>query len=546
MSTPPKRSGPSRAGHNGPARAGAVSRPPAHAGPQPWHVRTVAWARGAIGHRTARHRAAVKLLRDATLEAQRSKLPQMAAALSYRTVFGLIPVLVVALVAMKLFFTTDKEIAGVLNQAMQYSGLAAVAATPAESPDQMGPFPEDAGYQAPESPEESQAGGGSAGSTRPEIVPPDHPPATPEQRAAKQRSAERVDEWIKDTLTRIRSVNFRAIGLIGAIALVYAAISMLVEVERAFNQIYRVPLGRSWSRRIVNYWTLLTLGSVGLGLSFYVTQAVGTELTHFANAERIGEGGSEFAGVVLGFISTVTISTVMFLLVYSVIPNTRVQFTAALSGAVVAAVVWEASKWGFTQYLRFSHGYARLYGSIALIPLFLLWVYVTWCIVLFGLNVAYYLQHGRHHTSAEPADPAEPIVIDPGTILAALAVLARRFRAGNPADAGDISDELKIPTGISREMLASLAAAGVVHRVEQLGTEGDDEPLYALSRPPEQISAEEIVRLGDALTGAAGRGPVGEAMRAARLAAVHGRTLAAFVDGAVSAPSAATPRPVAP
>jgi membrane protein len=355
-----------------------------------------------------------------------------------------------------------------------------------------------------------------------------------------------LDQWIRDLVTRVGSINFKAIGIIGGLALIYAAISMLVEVERAFNQIYRVPLGRSWARRIVNYWTLLTLGAVGLGLSFYLTNTAGAELSHFVQTDRLSKGGGQVLGVALQFLSTVTISTLMFLLIYSVIPNTRVQFTAALTGAVVAAIVWEASKWGFTQYLRFSHGYAKLYGSIALIPLFLLWVYVTWCIVLFGLNVAYYLQHGRHHTAAEPVDVAEPLVIDPGAILAVLAALARRFQTGKPADACEISDEIKIPAGIAREMLASLTAAGYAHRVQRPNTEGDDEPLYALSRPPDQISAEEIVRLGDDLTGAAGRGPVGEAMRTARLAAVRGRTLATFLDAAAPPATAApaTPRPL--
>src|SRR5262249_6220086 len=160
-----------------------------------------------------------------------------------------------------------------------------------------------------------------------------------------------------------------------------------------FNQIYRVPLGRSWARRIVNYWSLLTLGALGLGTSFVMTEWISRKIAYITENVVHGESSTILLGLV-GYLLTVTVSTVMFLLVYTVVPNTRVKVGPALSGAAVAAVVWEASKWAFTQYLKFSTGYAKLYGSIALIPLFLLWVYVTWCIVLFGLNVAYYLQHG--------------------------------------------------------------------------------------------------------------------------------------------------------
>src|SRR5205823_5586871 len=133
--------------------------------------------------------------------------------------------------------------ADVLNRAMQYSGISSIAIGPVQSPDQMGPFTEDAPYQPPQSPEERRAGGGSAGSTRPELVPKKEP-ATPEERAVAEKSAERLDQWIKDLVRRVSGINFQAIGLIGGVALIYAAISMLVEVERSFNQIYRVPIGR--------------------------------------------------------------------------------------------------------------------------------------------------------------------------------------------------------------------------------------------------------------------------------------------------------------
>lgn len=497
-----------------------------------------AWLGGAIRRRSARPRAAVMALRDATMEAQRSKLPQMAAALSYRTVFGLIPVLVVTLVAMKLFFTTESEIAEVLNRALRYSGISSIATGPMQDPTPMGPFPEDAPYQEPQSPDENRAGAGSAGSTRPEVLPPDGPPATPEQQAVADQSAARLDQWIRDLVARVSTINFKAIGAIGVIALLYAAISMLVEVERAFNQIYRVPVGRSWLRRFVNYWALLCWGGVGLLCSFLVTEWFSRELVDLASPYA-GQRASALITTAMGYLSTVTISTAMLLLMYLVVPNTRVKISAALVGALVAGVLWEAGKWGFTQYLKFSTGYAKLYGSIALIPLFLLWVYVTWCIVLFGLNIAYYLQHGRRRTEPEPTDCPEPTVVDPGATLAVMAALARRFDEGQPAEASALARDLNLPAAIVKEMLQRLAAAGLVNRVVRAGENGSDVPEYALSRPAERISAEEVVKVGEDLAGTSVRGPVGEAMRAARREAVRDRTLAAFLDnGHLQAPSA--------
>jgi membrane protein len=241
---------------------------------------------------------------------------------------------------------------------------------------------------------------------------------------------------------------------------------------------------------------------------------------------------------VIGFISTVSISLLMYLLVYTVVPNTRVKFGPALTGAAVAAVVWEASKWGFTQYLKFSTGQARLYGSIALVPLFLLWVYVTWCIVLFGLNVAYYLQHGRFHTAAQPVDLAEPTIVDPAATLSLMGAMARRFESGKPAEAADLSADLRIPTTVARDMLAGLQRAGLVNRIQRSDDNGSDEPLYALARPPERIGAEEVLKVGDEMSRAAAD-PAADTVRQARTRAVQGRDLASLMGNGLGAAGAA-------
>ena len=115
------------------ARAGSPGsgpRPgPSPNGQQSWKDKAWTWAKTTVEKRTSRHRAAVKVLRDATLEAQRSRLPQMAAALSYRTVFGLLPMIVVALVALR-FFISDAQIDHFVNRALSYAGLEAIVVKP--------------------------------------------------------------------------------------------------------------------------------------------------------------------------------------------------------------------------------------------------------------------------------------------------------------------------------------------------------------------------------------------------------------------------------
>lgn len=488
------------------------------------------WSRRGV---MAERSATVRLFRDATAEAQRSKLPQMAAALSYRTIFGLIPVMVVALIALK-FFTSDSDMSDALNRAMQYSGLSSIAV--GDSPAAMGPFPED--YYEKEGPTASaHAGGtGAAGTSTTEGAKTSG--GTSQDHAAA--SAQRLDQWIKDLVARVSSINFKAIGLIGLVALIYAAISMLVEVERAFNQIYRVHVGRSWVRRITHYWTLLTLGSIGLFLSFYVGQKFSEKLVEVA-AWAGADSGSTVLIALAGYLSTATISTLLFLLVYTVVPNTRVKLGPALAGAAIAALAWEAGKWGFTQYVHYSAGYSRLYGSIALIPLFLLWVYVTWCIVLFGLNVAYFLQYGRSRTEAREVEEVLPSVVDPGAVVSLVGLMAGRFERGESLAANEAMTRLRIQHPIVVQMLEKLIAAGIVNRVQR----EDQDEVYSLARPADKISAEEVLKVGEDLVGQPPEteGPIPAAMRRARMELVRGKSIAQLLTGPESSP-ASTPATV--
>ena len=436
----------------------------------------------------------IRTVRSAAADAQRSRLPQMAAALSYRTIFGLIPTMVVALVALKAF-TTQQDLSNALHRAMQYSGIASIAVD--DSP----------------------------------VVGPPAPVDADEPRVAEhERKQQRLDDWIGDLVTRVGSVNFGAITLVGIAALLYAALSMIVEVERAFNQIFRVPTGRSWVRRITHYWTLLTLVPIGLFATFAVGQRVTAWLGDPGNLGALGRGQFVVVGAA-GFISTVGISTLLFMLAYTVVPNTRVKLRPAFVGALLAAIMWEAGKWGFTQYVRYSAGYSRLYGSIALVPLFLLWVYVTWCITLIGLNVSYYLQYGQSRGTAQPGEPAVPAFVDPVSVLSVMAALARSFNEGQPVDARLLAGRLALPEPIVKQMLERLADGGFVLRVQSEERPG----LYTLSRPPERIDAEQILKVGEDLAGqvrpgAGELGRFGDALRESRLAVVQNRTLASFIE----------------
>ncbi len=446
--------------------------------------------------------AAADLIRSSTQEAQRSRLPQMAAALAYRTVFGLIPVFVVSLVALKVFFANDKSaLTDLVNKLLKVSGLSEIVV----KEEAMGPPVPTEGVTS--------------------VVPAD-----------TSAASATVDQWIRDLVNKVSEINFAAVGWVSLAALIYAAVSMLVEIERSFNQVYRVPVGRSWVRRVTQYWTMMTLGTLGLAATFVVGEKFNVWL---ADTIKWGSGGTVFLAVV-GYLTTVSITTSMFLLAYTVIPNTRVKIGPAIAGAFLAAFLWESGKWGLSQYVRHSTGYSMLYGSLALLPLFLVWVYATWAIVLWGLNFAYYLQYGRYAAKAQPTEPVAPVIIDPASILAVTAGVAKRFECGKPTEPRDLCAEVGIPEGIIRQMLERLAAAGVVIPVR---SEESANGQFTLARPPDRISAVDVLKVGEDLAGGVRTDAVHEAMHEARVGRVKSRTLASFLNGKLETPEHEAPEP---
>lgn len=447
----------------------------------------------------------VSVMRDGLRGLYRSQIPRMAAALAYRTIFAIVPVCVIALVVFGAV-VSDEDIEWGVSQILDYTQLSdiSVEGTPPVVPENILEFkPEEEPDQSTElestpiglDPEAAATGGDT-----PSMV-----------------ESGRLDAWITNLIMQIRKVPKTAIGLVSGLFLIYAAIGMLVETERAFNHIYRCVVGRKWWTRITLYWTMLTLGTILLGATFFVGQRFHAWVIDAETQDVFGW----LRVNVLGFLATVAISTLLLTIAYSRIPNTRVKLRSALVGAVVAAVLWEAGKWGMTQYVLYSSNYARFYGSLALIPLFMLWVYVTWLIVLFGLQVSYAMQTFAARERDKGQEDHQIRIVEPDMVLAVAASIAAAFADGKGSQLDKIADDTGLPESVCTLMVQRLERRGLVHRLE-----GDeDEPVYAPAKPADKTQALELLDAVDDLA-AYDRPAAVEAARKARRDALAGRTLA--------------------
>jgi len=211
--------------------------------------------------------------------------------------------------------------------------------------------------------------------------PSDVPGQTPITLAAK------IDEI---TGQAIANLNTGAITFIGGVLVIWAAIGLLTTIEKAFNSIWGVPRSRDYLHRVINYWTMLTLGPLLLGLGIYLS-------THPTITKVLEFSVFHFVRPLFSFI----ISVVLIFCLYAFIPNARVKPLPALFGAFVAAVLWTAAKFGFGIYVTKLIPYQSIYGIMGLIPLTVFWIYIIWWIVLIGLQLTYASQHVHSLDRAE-------------------------------------------------------------------------------------------------------------------------------------------------
>ncbi len=272
------------------------------------------------------------------------------------------------------------------------------------------------------------------------------------------RLTEHLDKVVANFFT---GAGKGTITFISVVIVIWVALSLLSTIERAFNNIWHVAKGRGFLHRIINYWALLTLGPLLLGFGIYIA-------TRYTALGQIQETILSYMGpAILSYI----IATVAFFLLYFVLPNTKVQARAAIWGAIIAALVWSIAKWAFGQYVTEFIPYSKIYGILGLIPLCIFWIYITWLIVLFGLQLTFTTQHLKSLDAAEitAAKKTEEYFI--ANDLTAINIV-REIASGFEADQAPVSQQvicskLNIPAEFGEKILDHLVSSGLIARTSE-------------------------------------------------------------------------------
>ncbi len=331
----------------------------------------------------------------------------------------------------------------------------------------------------------------------------------------------------------VENVKVGVLGSVGLGLLLYTVISLMLKIERAFNRTWRVSQERAFSQRFSGYLSVVIVGpvlvfsSMGLTATLMSTELV-TAITAIEPFGTVMGWGSKL----LPFVLVVG----AFTFIYVFMPNTSVHPVSAFAGSLIASTLWHLAGWIFASFVVSSAQYTAIYSAFAGLIVFMLWLYVSWLVLLIGASVAFYHQNPEMTAGSTGDLPPSPRMAE-RLSLALLAEIGSAFNVGDsrPTTA-ELADGLRIPRQTASNLLATLHDNGFV-----LPVESPERWIPAL--PLEKIALDRILAAIRA-AGEVGRlSPRGAAVpdRIERLAvaveaggsdSIRGQTLKSLVEDA--------------
>lgn len=259
----------------------------------------------------------------------------------------------------------------------------------------------------------------------------------------------------------------------GIVFLIITALMLMITIEKSLNEIWRAPPYRAIHRRLMVYWSVLTLGPLLVGAAIVVTSRL-VATAHLA--EREGLELLKF----LPFLLEGTAFTLLFL----VVPNARVKIRLAAAGGFLSAALFEAAKAGFAAYITHFPTYEAIYGALAAVPIFLVWLYLSWMVTLVGAQFTFCLHTFRYSTGA-PVSPAPEYDLDLAYRL--LRQIWHSQRQGRFADESELIRHWpQLNPAVLDQVLQILRQHGWVTR--------DEEGCWLLGRDPHLSSLLDLYR----------------------------------------------------
>jgi membrane protein len=284
----------------------------------------------------------------------------------------------------------------------------------------------------------------------------------------------------------VDNVKAGVLGSLGLALLLYTAVSLMQKIENAFNYIWHVPQIRPFTQRFSGYLSVIIVGPILVFSSLGISASLmnNTIVTTLTAIEPIGS---------LLHIASALIPIIMvigaFTFIYVFMPNTRVRVLSAVTGAIIAGILWNFAGWAFAAFVVSSAQYTAIYSAFAALIFFMLWLYIAWLVLLVGASVAYYHQNPDLLTLHRGEPIMSPRMMERAG-LAIMTAVTNDFvlQQGQPS-ANDLSNRTGLP-GETTNMLINLLAQ------EKLIVATSETPERWLpTRPPDTIKITDVLNV---------------------------------------------------
>lgn len=303
------------------------------------------------------------------------------------------------------------------------------------------------------------------------------PIRTEAQVEAQADARSKVSGFIKES---IKKVNSGALGATAIIGVIFVGISLLANIEATLNDIWGVTRGRSWFARIVQYWAVLSLGPLLLLVAASVAVGAQTEWVQIFFKQPVVK-------FLFNLLPLVIVAAGLALF-YKLMPNTKVEWRAAFVGGAVAALLWGLNNQLNVLYFEQVVRNSKIYGSLGILPIFLIGLYLSWLMLLFGAQVAYAFQNRKAYLHERLADSVNHITRE-FIALRLMTSVAHRFNAGDPPPTLiELSDQLAVPSRLLLRIIQPLTKSGLIVEVRNITS------AFAPGRPLESISYGDILQ----------------------------------------------------
>jgi membrane protein len=280
---------------------------------------------------------------------------------------------------------------------------------------------------------------------------------------------------------------------IGLLVLFWSVLKVLGHIEMALNDIWGIKESRSWGRKFSDYLSIMLISPILVIMSGSVTVFITTQVEHITRRVTLLGVFSPLIFFLLRFTPYVLI-WLLFTILYLIMPNTKVNLKAGLLGGMVAGTLYQIAQWAYISFQIGAAKYNAIYGSFAALPLFLMWLQISWWIVLFGAELSF----ANQNVDTYEYEP-DCLKVSPGfkklVTLQVAHLLIKKFENGDrPLTDSQISAQLEMPIRLVHNVLYDLVESGLMSEIK---TQADKEFAYQPARDINNLTIQYVLKALD-------------------------------------------------